>query len=118
MSLFSEFWTLSFANTHRRRNPIKQNRITKRYRSGSACVFVLAIGLCGFGFQLGNLLAHLRNLPLQRFLGHKERTQQVPTQREKTAIDSNRRISKLCGSAFVTMMQSADFPDLNDPSSL
>jgi hypothetical protein len=61
----------------------KQNTIAKGYRSGSACVFVLTIGPCGFGFQHGNLLAHLRNLPLQSFLGHKERTQQVPTQMEK-----------------------------------
>jgi hypothetical protein len=46
-------------------------------------LFVLTIGPCGFGFQLGNLPGHLRNLPLQSFLGHKERTEQVPTQIEK-----------------------------------
>jgi hypothetical protein len=50
----------------------KQNTIAKRYRSGSAGVFVLAISPCGFSFQLGNLSAHLRNLPLHSFLGHKE----------------------------------------------
>jgi hypothetical protein len=61
----------------------KQNTIAKRYRLGSASVFVLTIVPCGFGFQLGNLPAHLRNPPLQSFLGHKERTQQVPTQIEK-----------------------------------
>jgi hypothetical protein len=61
----------------------KQNTIAKRCRSRPACLFVLTIGPGGFGFQLGNLPAHLRNLPLQSFLGHKERTEQVPTQIEK-----------------------------------
>jgi hypothetical protein len=69
-------------------------------------------------FQLGNLPAHLRNLPLESFLGHKERTQQVPTQIEKSAIDWNSRIAQLCGPAFVAVVQSSDFPDLNDPASL
>src|SRR5262249_48004676 len=61
----------------------KQNTIAERYRSGSACPLVLTMGPCRFGFQLGNLPAHLRNLPLQSFLGHKERAEQVPTQIEK-----------------------------------
>jgi hypothetical protein len=61
----------------------KQNTIAKRYRSGSACPLVLTVGPCGFGFQLVNLPAHVRNLPLQGFLGHKERAEQVSTQIEK-----------------------------------
>jgi hypothetical protein len=54
----------------------------KQNRSGSG-VFLLAIGPCNFSFQLSNLSAHLHDLPLQSFLGHKERTQQVPTQLEE-----------------------------------
>jgi hypothetical protein len=38
---------------------------------------------CGFGFHLANLPTHLRDLLFQSFSGHKERTEQVPTQREK-----------------------------------
>jgi hypothetical protein len=41
------------------------------------------VGPCGFGFQLVNLPAHVRNLPPQGFLGHKERAEQVSTQIEK-----------------------------------
>ena len=62
---------------------IEANTTAKRYRSGSVLPLVLTIGPCGFGFQIGNLPAHLHNLPLQSFLGHKERTEQVPTQIEK-----------------------------------
>jgi hypothetical protein len=56
---------LWFANIHRRQNLLKQNTIAKRFCSGSACIFVFAVGPCGFSFQFGNLPAHLRNLPLQ-----------------------------------------------------
>jgi DNA-binding NarL/FixJ family response regulator len=95
----------------------KQNTIAKRYRSGSACPLVLIIGLCGFRFQLGNLQAHVRNIPLQSFLRHKERTEQVPTQIEKSPQSIGVE-AQLCGPAFVAMMQSADLTDFNDPASL
>jgi hypothetical protein len=59
----------------------KQNR--EKVCSGAIGLFVVTIGPFGFSFQLGYLPAHLRDLPLQSFLGHKERTEQVPTQIEK-----------------------------------
>jgi hypothetical protein len=60
-----------------------QNIIAKRYRLGPTGLFVLTIGPFGFSFPLSYLPAHLRDLLLHSFLGHKERTEQVPTQIEK-----------------------------------
>jgi hypothetical protein len=71
---------LPFANIHQRRN--RQTTIRKGIAQDG-------LRLCprhrpvGFGFQLGNLPTHLRNLPLHSFLGHQERMRQVPAQREK-----------------------------------
>jgi hypothetical protein len=46
----------------------KQNNNREKVSLRIGLPLVLTIGPCGFGFQIGNLPARLRNLPLQTFL--------------------------------------------------
>jgi hypothetical protein len=64
----------------------QRKQIAKRERSGPVLLFALAIGPRVFSFQLGNLPAHLRNLPFQNCLGHKKRAEQVPAQRDGSTV--------------------------------
>ena len=63
-----DFFTVVIRQYSSRQNLLKRNAIAKRYRSGPTCLFVLAIGPFGFGFQLGNLSAASPQSPAPELL--------------------------------------------------